>query len=118
MIRLLRYLLVVVVFVLVNVAATGTSQANAIAFASAFGVILALTGKYIPAVGHRMVGIVVVLSFVLAIVAEVASKEISLSNLQSTDPAHLLTAFLSVWGLSQFLFATLTQSTKTAKAVT
>ncbi len=112
------FLLAIVGVWLVTLAATGGSQSTAIAIAAVVGVLLPLGLKYIPAAGHYMVGISLGASLVVAVIAEIVSGEIVLSNLQATDAQTLLALFLSVWGLSQIVYATLTQSPKTAAAVT
>lgn len=107
----------ILLVVFVNIAATGKSQANAIAIASFLGFALPFVYKYIPAAGHYMVVITVVVSIVGALVSEVLSGEVSLTSLQKTDPSVLYLSVLNVYGLSQFMFSLLTQSNKTAKAV-
>jgi len=99
-------------------AASGGSQSTAIAIAGVVGVLLPFVLKLVPAAGHYMVGITLGASLLVALLAEAVSGEIVLSNLKSTDAATLLGLFLSVWGLSQIVYATLTQSPKTAGAVT
>lgn len=104
---------------LLNIAATGTSEADAIAIAAVFGVVATFVYKKVPAVGHYMVTITVVASFVIAVVSELLSQELKISNLQgSIDPTQLLLQFMSVYGLGQFLFASLKQSPKTVALVT
>jgi hypothetical protein len=119
--KLLRKILlplVLAAILLVNIAATGSSQANAIAIASVVGLALPFLYKVFPVAGHYMVIITVVVSVICAVVAEVAGGEIKLSNFQGTlDTTHLYLIVMSVYGLSQFMFAFLTQSPKTAKAV-
>ena len=99
-------------------AATGGSQSTAIAIATVVALILPFVLKYVPAAGHYMVGITLIVSFVVAVLAELVSGEIDLSKLGSIDPTALLAMFLSVYGLSQVVYALLTQSPKTASAVT
>jgi hypothetical protein len=102
---------------LVNIAATGTSQANATAILSIIGLVLPFVYKYVPAAGHYMVAITVGVSIIGALAAEVVSKEVSLSNLTAANPTVLYMSVLSVYGLSQFMFAALKQSPSTVKAV-
>jgi hypothetical protein len=104
--------------VFLNIAATGQSEQNAAAIAGVAGVLLPLALKYVPAAGHYMVAISLAAAVVISVVAEVASGEVVLSNLSATNGQALLLMALSVWGLSQIVYATLTQSPKTASAVT
>jgi hypothetical protein len=114
--RLLIYGAIALV-ALVNIAATGTSQANATAILSIIGLVLPFVYKYVPAAGKYMVAITVGVSFVGGVVAEVSSGELSLSNLTSANPTLLYMTVLSVYGLSQFMFAALKQQPSTLKAV-
>jgi hypothetical protein len=115
--RLLLLALVVFGWVLL-IAATGGSQSTAIALAAVAGLILPFVLKYVPAVGHYMVAITLIVSLVVAVLAMLISGELVLSKLQSTDAATLFALFLSVYALSQVVYAALTQSPKTASAVT
>jgi hypothetical protein len=110
--------IVVMVAVFVSMAATGQSEQNAAAIAAVAGVLLPLALKFIPAAGHYMVAISLGASIAIAVIAEVASGEMVLSNLGATNGQALLLMALSVWGLSQIVYASLTQSPKTAGAVT
>lgn len=114
-----RFMLGLMVFLiwLLTVAAAGGSQSTAIALAGVAGVILPFVLKLVPAAGHYMVLIALGASLFIAVLAEIISGEIVLSHLQSTDPKTLFALFLSVWGLSQIVYATLSQSPKTAGAV-
>ena len=103
---------------LLLIAATGGSQSTAIAIAAVAGLILPLVLKYVPAAGHYMVAITLVASLVVAVLAELISGELVLSDLQKADPTTLFAMFLSVYGLSQVVYSALTQSPKTAGAVT
>jgi hypothetical protein len=107
-----------VIAIVLNIAATGQSEQNAAAIAGVAGVLLPLALKYVPAAGHYMVAISLAAAVVISVVAEVASGEVVLSNLSATNGQALLLMALSVWGLSQIVYATLTQSPKTASAVT
>lgn len=98
-------------------AATEASQTTALAIAGVVAVLLPLVLKAVPAAGHWMVGITLAASLVVAVISEWISGELVLSNLQGTDVQALFTLFLSVWGLSQIVYATLSQSPKTAGAV-
>lgn len=100
----------------VNVAASGSSQQNAIAIISVLGLVLPFLYKYVPAAGKYMVAITLVVSIIAAAVAEVLSGEVNISNLQA-NPSLLYLSALSVYGLSQFIFATLKQSPKTLNLV-
>lgn len=100
-----------------NIAATGTSQANAIAMITIAGLGLPFLFKLVPSAGHWMVAITVVVSLLASIGAEVLSGELVLSALPKADVPTLLASFLSVYGLTQFLYALLTQSPKTTSAV-
>lgn len=99
-------------------AASPASQASALAIAGVAGVILSFVAKYVPAVGRWMVVITLASSFGIAVLAELVTGELVLTKLQSADPATLFAAFMSAWGLSQLTYAWLTQSPKTAGAVT
>jgi hypothetical protein len=100
------------------IAATGGSQSTAIAIAGVVGLLLPFGLKLVPAAGHYMVGITLGSSLLVAVVAEVVTGEIDVSNLQATNATALLAMFLSVYGLSQAVYAVLTQSPKTASVVT
>lgn len=113
-----RLVLFVALAMFLGVAATGQSAENAAAIAGVAGLLLPLALKFVPAAGHYMVAITLVASAIIAIAAEVASGEIVLSNLSATNGQALFVTALSVWGLSQIIYATLTQSPKTAPAVT
>jgi hypothetical protein len=114
---MLRLLGLVMLVVLVCMAATGGSLANAIAIAGVAAVIIPFALKLVPAAGKYMIAICVGTSLLIAVGAELASGEIVLSNLSATDVPTLLAIFLSVEGLSQRLYSILTQSPTTAKAV-
>jgi hypothetical protein len=105
--------------VVLQIAATpaDASLATALAIAGVGGVALPFLLKLVPAAGKYMVAICVVASLVIALVAEVASGEIVLSNLSATNVPALIAIFLSVEGLSQRLYSILIQSPATAKAV-
>lgn len=111
--RLLFFSLVVGVFLL-NVAASGTSEQNAIAIASAAGLALTFVYKYIPTAGHYMVAITVAVSILAGLGGMIWSGELSLSHL---DLTNLYVTAISAYGISQLAYATLTQSPKTIKAV-
>ena len=113
-----RFVLFLALAVLMGVAATGGSEQTAVAIVAIAGVLLPLVLKYIPAAGHYMVAITLAASAVIAVIAEIASGEIVLANLSATNGQQLLVTALSVWGLSQVVYATLTQSPKTVNAVT
>jgi hypothetical protein len=100
------------------IAATGGSQSTAIALATVAALILPFVLKYVPAVGHYMVAITLIVSLVVAVLAELISGELVLSNLQSTNATTVLAMFLSVYALSQVVYSVLAQSPKTAPAVT
>jgi hypothetical protein len=102
----------------VNIAASGTSQSNAIALATVAGLLLPFVFKAIPAAGHYMVAIVVGISFAVAVGAMLISGELDINQLQSANTTTLLGLFMTVYGLGQFVYSTLTQSSKTAGAVT
>lgn len=110
--------LLILAMAFLSIAATGQSEQNAAAIASIAGVLLPLVLKYVPAAGHYMVAISLGASAVIAVIAEVASGEVVLTNLSATNGQVLLLTALSVWGLSQIVYATLTQSPKTTGAVT
>ena len=114
-----RLLVIAIVFAvwLLLTAATGSSQSTAIALASVAALILPFVLKYVPAVGHYMVAITLVVSLAVAIGAELLSGELVLSQLQSADASTIFTLFLGVFGLSQAVYAVLTQSPKTTGAV-
>ena len=114
----LALLSLIFVLVFMLIAASGQSDQNAVAIAAVAGVLLPLALKYVPAAGHYMVAISLAASAVIAIVAELASGELVLSNLSATNGQALFVTALSVWGLSQVVYATLTQSPSTTKAVT
>jgi hypothetical protein len=109
--------LFVFVAVFVAMAATGTSASNAVAIAGVLAVLLPFGLKIVPAAGHYMVAISMAASVVVAAIAEIASGEIVLSNLSATNGSLLLATVLSVYALSQAVYAILTQSPKTAKLV-
>jgi hypothetical protein len=115
-----RFLLIGVVLGawVVNVAASGTSQSNAIALATVAGLLLPFVFKAIPAAGHYMVAIVVGVSFLVAVGAMLLSGELDLSQLQAANTTTLLGLFMTVYGLGQLVYSALTQSPKTAVAVT
>ena len=75
MLRRILFGLAIVGAVLVNVAATGSSQADAIAIATVMGFALPFLYKYLPQVGHYMVAITVVASALTAVAAELYSGE-------------------------------------------
>src|SRR5881392_935022 len=106
MIRKLLFGIGVFAVVLVTMAASGASQANAIALSTIAGIILPLVLKYVPAAGHYMVAITVGASLVVAVLAELMSGELVLNNLQGMDTSALLAAFVLVYGLSQFVYST------------
>jgi hypothetical protein len=110
--------LVVGLAVLANIAATGTSEANGIAIATIFGLILPFLLKHVPAVGKYMWAITIGAAFVTAVGAELLSGELDIANLQGASVPVLLATFMSVYGLSQALFSLLKQSPTTAPAVT
>lgn len=103
---------------LFNIAASGTSQENAIAIATIAGLVLPFFFKLIPAAGHYMIAIVVVISFLAAAGAMLLSGELDLSKLQTADTGTLLGLFMTVYGLGQFVYSTLTQHPDTTGAVT
>jgi len=111
-----RFILVAFVLALyvVNIAASGTSEQNAIAIASVVGLVLPFVYKLIPAAGHYMVAITVGVSVVVALVAMVTSGELALDHV---DLSSLYVTAMSVYGLSQFVYATLTQKRSTEGAV-
>lgn len=115
--RLLMIGLVVVALFMLT-AASPASETSALAIAGVAGIILSLLAKYVPAVGHYMVVITLAASLAVAVLAEIVTGELVLTKLQSADPATLFAAFMSAWGLSQITYAFLTQSPKTAGAVT
>ena len=115
--RLMVLALVLMAWLLLT-AATGSSQATAIAIASIVALILPFVYKYVPAVGHYMVALTLVVSLLVAVGAELLTGELVLSQLQSVDGTTLFALFLGVYGLSQAVYAALTQSPKTATAVT
>ena len=115
--RLLVGIVVLVIWV-TTVAASAASQSSALAIAGVIGVILPFILKLVPAAGHYMIAITLVASLLVAVLAELVSGELVLSSLQKTDPVALFTLFMSVWGLSQVVYAILIQSPKTAGAVT
>jgi ABC-type glucose/galactose transport system permease subunit len=115
--RLFIVALVVLGWLLLT-ASTGNSQNTALAIAAVAGVVLPLVLKYVPSAGHYMIAITLVVSLAIAAVAELLTGEIVLSRLQATDAQTLFTTFLGVWGLSQIVYAALTQSPSTAKLVT
>jgi uncharacterized membrane protein (DUF441 family) len=115
--RLLFVALVPMAWLLL-IGATGGSQSTAIAIATVVALVLPFALKYIPAAGHYMVAITLGASLVVAVLAEVATGEIVLSNLQATNATALLAMFLSVYGLSQVVYSLLAQSSKTAATVT
>jgi hypothetical protein len=100
-----------------NIAATGQSEQNAIAIATVIGLLLPFVLKLVPQAGHAMVAITVVAAFVAAVAAELLSGELSLSNLGALDTQTLLGLFMSVYGLSQLVYSTLTQKPATTVAV-
>src|SRR5258708_2681983 len=115
--RLLLFALVVVGWLLLT-AATGSSQATAIAIASLVALSLPFVYKYVPAVGHYMGAITLVVSLLVAVGAELLTGELVLQNLQNADGTTLFALFLGVYGLSQAVYAALTQAPSTAKLVT
>lgn len=116
-IRRILTLVVLVIAIFLITAATSGSETTAATIAGIAGVVLPLVLKFVPAAGHYMVAITLVASLLIAGGAELASGELVLTNLNAGDLPALLTTALSVWGLSQIVYATLTQSPKTAKAV-
>jgi len=112
-----RFLLILMIvgIGLVNIAASGTSEQNAIAIASVAGFVLTFLYKFLPQAGHYMVAITVAVSILAALGAMVASGELSLSHV---DVSSLYVTAMSAYGISQLVYATLTQSPKTVNAVT
>src|SRR5467141_1080375 len=98
---------------LVLTAAAPASTSSALAIAGVVGVLLPLVLKFVPAAGHYMIAITLIVSLLVAVIAEVVTGELVLSDLSKTDYAALFTIFMSVWGLSQVVYATLAQSPKT-----
>lgn len=114
--QLLAFSVALAVWVVLT-AASASSQSTAIAIASIVGIVLPFVLKFIPAAGHYMLLITLGVSLLVAVAAELISGEIVLSNLQAVDAKTLFALFLSVWGLSQIVYAALSQSPKTASTV-
>jgi hypothetical protein len=107
---------IIITYVMIT-ASTDASQTTALGIAGVVGVLLPFILKYVPASGGWMVGITLAISLLVAVVAEIVTGEIVLSDLQHTDAGHLFAVFMSVWGLSQVVYASLTQHPATANAV-
>ncbi len=114
-----RLLLIGVVLVawVVNIAASGTSQENAIAIATIAGLVLPFLFKLVPAAGHYMIAIIVTVSFLAAAGAMVLSGDLDLTRLQQANTTALLGLFMEVYGLGQFVYSVLTQHPATVNAV-
>jgi O-antigen ligase len=101
--RLFLFVTLMALIFVTQVAATG--QATALVIASAVGVVAPFVLKLFPQVGRYMLIITAVASILIAVVAEVVTGEISLTNLQSTDPTKLYETVIAAFGVSQFVFA-------------
>src|SRR5690349_5993130 len=103
-----RLLIIVIGFALyvALIAASAASQSSALEIAAVVGLVLPFVLKLVPAAGHYMVAITLVVSLLVAVIAEAFTGELVLSNLSHTDYASLFTIFMSVWGLSQVVYAT------------
>jgi hypothetical protein len=102
----------------VNIAASGSSQENAIAIATIAGLVLPFLFKYVPKAGHYMIAIVVAVSALAAVGAMLLSGDLDIEHLQNLNTTALLGLFMTVYGLGQLVWSILTQHPDTQGAVT
>jgi len=82
-----------------------TGQATALAIASVVGIVAPFVLKLVPQAGRYMLIITAVVAIAIAIVAELVSGEVRLSDLQATDPGSLYKTIGVTFAVMQFVFA-------------
>ncbi len=97
------FLVCVVVVMLLQIAATGS--ATALAIASAVGFIAPFVLKLVPLDGRYMEGVTALTSAVIAVVALLVSGEVSLSDLSAADPTKIYSTIVVTFGVTQAVFA-------------
>lgn len=115
--RRILFAVLILLALFTTIAATTDSAETAAKITAVAGVILPFLLKLVPAAGHYMVAITLAASLLIAGVAMWYTGELVLTNLSATNLPLLLSTALSAWGLSQIVYATLTQHPSTAKLV-